>query len=236
MIVFVVPSFNALKNIDALVSSIYSQTDKDWRIIYIDDVSDDEFKFDDSINVFELLDEKIDVIINVEKKYALRNIVDNVKRLCDDDDIVAVVDGDDQLCNINTVSLLKDAYLDPDVDVVWTAHKWDTNGINVSKDMPQGINPYQWEWCSSHLKTFRAKLLRNIPESNFKDMNGKWFQRGYDQALMLPLLYKSKKRKYIPDVCYQYNINSCSINDRDWSERRQLNTVNLVRARGYLKE
>ena len=36
-----------------------------------------------------------------------------------------------------------------------------------------------------------------VADENFKDMDGNWFQSGYDQALMLPVLSLTEKRKYI---------------------------------------
>jgi len=71
-------------------------------------------------------------------------------------------------------------------------------------------------------------------EENFKDMDGNWFKRGYDQALYLPLLFLSIKRKYIDEVCYYYRINSNSMLHREWKEKDQLNTVKIVRSRGFI--
>ena len=174
------------------------------------------------------------MIENEEKKYALKNIIDVARKYQDDEDaIIAVIDGDDQLCNDNTVSLLLDEY-EKGNDVVWTGHKWDINGINISKDMPKNVDPYGWPWCTSHLRTFRSSLLSKISDENFKDPWGNWFQRGYDQALMLPLLKLTDNRKYIDEICYLYNIDSVSVNDRDWAEMSQLSTINLVRSRGFL--
>lgn len=234
-IVFVIPCYNASPNLAQLALSLTTQeASNDWRAIFIDDMSSD----DTAVQLKSLAnsDDRFTVIINDEKKYALRNIVETVKSECSPTDIVAIIDGDDRLCNRHTVSLLKDAYSKLSL-VAWTAHKWDIDGRNISKEMPGDVNPYAWPWCSSHLKTFRASLLWDIPESNFKDTEGRWFTRGYDQALLLPLLYLAKnKRRYIPEVCYQYNINSVSVDDRDWAERNQLSTINIVRARGFLNE
>jgi hypothetical protein len=128
-------------------------------------------------------------------------------------------------------------YQDDDVGTVWTGHKWDINNINISKELPDNppVNPYEYPWVTSHLKTFRASLIHDIHDDNFKDMYGNWFKRGYDQALYLPLLYLSKKRKYIDEVCYLYRINSNSMKHREWKEQDQLNTVKLVRSRGFIK-
>ncbi len=231
-VVFIVPSFNASRNIESLVSSVTSQKNENWEMVIVDDMSEDN-TFEKSS---EFSSEKITVLKNSEKKFALRNIVESARKYeKDDDTIIAVIDGDDQLCNNNTVDILIEAY-SKGSDVVWTGHKWDINGMNISKDMPFHVDPYQWPWCSSHLRTFKSSILSKIPDSNFKDVDGNWFKRGYDQALMLPVLYIGKNRKYLDTICYKYNINSVSVNDRDWAEKIQHSTVNLVRSRGFLSK
>jgi len=236
-VVFVVPCFNASKNLGKLMSSLVSQDRDLWRAVFIDDVSADDTRLElDRIYEWEKC--LVRTVYNAERRFALRNIIETVLdplQEIDDDDIIAVIDGDDSLCNDATVGLLIDAYAGGNVEVAWTAHRWDVNGMNISKEMPQNVDPYQFPWCSSHLKTFRAGLLRCIAIENFKDHTGCWFRRGYDQALMLPLLSIAKgRRKFIPDVCYQYNINSVSMPNRDWAEREQLQTINFVRARGLV--
>ncbi len=231
-VVFVAPCFNASANLSSLVRSIEEQTDPDWRLILIDDLSTDG-----TARYVETLvkdNSKVSCIINSEKKYALRNVVECVSTLVDGD-IVANIDGDDELCNPATVGLVKHAYVSG-AEVAWTGQKWDINPkMNVSGELPGNVDPYNYGWCTSHLKTFRAGLLKSIPTSNFKDHRGDWFKRGYDQALYLPLLHLARgKRQFIPDICYLYKINSVSMTDRSWVERDQLSTVNLVRARGYL--
>ncbi len=230
-VIFIVPCYNMSRNFENLVSSIVSQNDDRWRCIMIDDISeDDTWKYLSSIN-----HEKFHMIKNKSKKFALRNIVDNARLFQDRDDIViATIDGDDMLCNDDTVSLLLDEY-DRGSDVVWTAHKWDINGMNISKEMPAKVDPYSWPWSTSHLRSFRSKLMKTVSDENFKDVNGEWFVRGYDQALMLPLLSKTDKRLFLDKVCYQYNINSVSIKNRSWEEREQISTINVVRSRGFLR-
>tara|TARA_B100000282_G_scaffold283682_1_gene247552 strand:- start:782 stop:1489 length:708 start_codon:yes stop_codon:yes gene_type:complete len=233
-VVFIVPMFNAAPHVKELVESLKSQTNPNWEAVLIDDMSNDDTIF--MANHCTGNDERFSVIVNKEKKWALKNVVDNSRNV-NLKNIIAVLDGDDYICNKNTVQLIIDAYQDDDVDTVWTAHKWDINNINISKPFPPdtNINPYEYPWITSHLKTFRAKLIHQIHDDNFRDMYGDWFRRGYDQALYLPLLYLSKKRKYIDEVCYLYRINSNSMKHREWKEQDQLKTVKLVRARGYIK-
>ena len=206
-VIFIVPCFNASRNIDTLVKSLRDQKDDRWNCIIIDDMSED----DTWEKLSPIDDKKISVVKNTEKNFALKNIVSHSRMYQQRDDvIIAVIDGDDSLCNENTVSYLIDSYEDGN-DVVWTAHKWDINGMNISKPMPPNV------------------------DDNFKDLYGNWFERGYDQALMLPVLHVANKRKYLSEVCYRYNINSVSIKDRSWEEKKQHSTVNIIRSRGFLK-
>ena len=229
-VVFIVPCFNASKNLDTLVESLMSQRDDRWSCIIIDDISED----DTWEKLSSIKNRKFSVVKNKEKSFALKNIVTHSRLYQNREDvIIAVIDGDDSLCNENTVSYLINEYENGN-DVVWTAHSWDINGMNISKAIPENVDPYSWPWCSSHLRTFKSSLLSKITNSNFKDTKGEWFERGYDQALMLPILHVSQSRKYLPKICYRYNINSVSIKDRSWEESKQHSTVNIVRSRGFL--
>jgi glycosyltransferase involved in cell wall biosynthesis len=213
---------------------VKSQTDPRWHHIIVDDISTDGTWAEINKNISN--DERFTQIRNTEKKFALKNIIDACNSIEDPEAVIGVIDGDDSLCNINTVRLILDEY-EKGNDVVWTGHRWDINNINISREMPRTVNPYQWPWSASHFRTFRLSLLSKINEKNFKDMEGCWFKRGYDQALLLPLLALTHNRKYIDEICYLYNIDSASIpsSERDWCEATQIATVNLVRSRGFIK-
>lgn len=240
-VVFVIPCYNAVSNLRDLVSSLTCQLDTRWRAVLVDDLSTQPvIQALKSLleNEFAEFADKFTIIENQEKKFALRNVVDVVKNRTtariESSDIIAVVDADDSLCNSSTVGFLFDAH--EQSDVVWTAHSWDINGMNISSELPEKVDPYHVPWVTSHLKSFKASLLQQISDSNFKDTSGVWFRRGYDQALYLPILKISSTRKYLPEVCYRYNINSSSIQKRDWEEKEQLKSISLIRARGFLNE
>jgi hypothetical protein len=107
--------------------------------------------------------------------------------------------------------------------------------MNISRDLPENINPYQYPWVSSHLKTFKANVFKKIKKENFQDLDGNWFERGYDQALYLPILHLASERKFINEICYLYRINSNSLKVRAWKEKNQMDTIRLVRSRGYIQ-
>jgi len=235
-VVFITPMYNAGPHLPELFNSLFEQSNQNWEQIVIDDMSTD-----DSYNIamsYHKKDNRITVIKNNEKKWALRNVVEQSRKFEKDEVIIAILDADDCLCNEQTVGMLIEKYAEDDEnDCVWTGHTWDINNLNISRKFPDGrkINPYQYPWCSSHLKTYRSSLLFDIKDENFKDLDNNWFQRGYDQALYLPLLYKSRKINYMDEICYFYRINSSSVTSRDWKEQNQLNTVKLVRARGFVE-
>ena len=237
---FITPSYNASNHLTELYESLLEQTNKNWNWIILNDIStDNTYEVSKDIATKDNL-KRVSVINHIDKKYALKGIYDSLNILKDTADttntIIAIIDGDDALCNENTVDLIfKEYNKQKDLDVLWTAHSWDINGQNISQELPGNINPYHYPWVSSHLKTFKLDIFLKINHKNFKDFDGNWFKRGYDQALYLPILYLAKERKFLNEICYLYRINSDSLKVREEVEREQLNTVKLVRSRGYIE-
>lgn len=237
-IVFISPTYNASFHLSELYESLREQSNKNWSWVILNDMSnDDTLEIANNIAKSDEL-KRVTIVNHIEKKFALKGIVDYLQSnytSTHTDTIVAIVDGDDALCNENTVDLVLKEYNDnQELEVLWTAHSWDINGMNISRDMPGNINPYQYPWVSSHLKTFKLGILQMISNENFKDLDGNWFERGYDQAIYLPLLHLAKSRKFLNEICYLYRINSNSLKVRDWKEKSQMDTIRLVRARGYV--
>jgi len=234
---FISPTYNASYHLRDLYDSLKEQTNPNWNWIILNDMStDDTLKIAKEIESEDEL-ERVTVIDHKEKKFALKGIYDYLKDYNNfSEQIIAIVDGDDALCNENTVDIiLKEYKSNPDLDALWTSHSWDINGMNISRELPGNLNPYQYPWVSSHLKTFKVNTFKKISSENFKDLDGNWFERGYDQALYLPILHVAKKRKFLNEICYLYRINSNSLKVRPLKEKNQLDTIRLVRARGYVE-
>ena len=231
----IVPCYNAHKNLEKLFMSIKKQNYENYKVYFIDDLS-----IDDTWGTIKSISKQSTHFVpikNIEKKWALRNIVDTCDFLINEhkktNQIITIIDGDDFLINDECFNLLNKAFNEKN-EFIYTAHKWDIDGRNISQELPKNINPYHYQWVTSHLRSFSLNLFKKINKENFKDVNGEYFKRGYDQALSLPLLYKAKKVKYISEICYQYNINSVSMPDRN-DGGAQLNTVKFIRARGFIK-
>jgi len=240
-VVFVTPYFNAFENLENLLGSLRSQTDGRWEICVTNDMSTDgrDQELLDIFSSCRMTDNlNLHYYSNDEKKYALRNVVEMSRRYQNDDDvIIAILDADDQLCNDRTVEMIISSYENNGWDAVWTAHRWDINNLNISGPLDKDKDPYQIPWVSSHLKTFKSNILKKITDDNFLDHQGNWFKRGYDQILYLPILRVAKGNfHFLPEVCYQYNIDSVSLSEasRDKNERDQIGAINFVRARGFI--
>jgi glycosyltransferase involved in cell wall biosynthesis len=235
---FISPTYNASYHLNDLYDSLKEQSNKNWHWIILNDMSnDDTLKIAKKIEKEDKL-ERVTVFNHTEKKFALKGIYDilNTFEHFSGNEIIAIIDGDDALCNENTVSLiLKEYKKNKNLDALWTSHSWDINGLNISQDLPTNINPYQYPWVSSHLKTFSLSVFRKINLENFKDLDNCWFERGYDQAIYLPILYLAREHKFLDEICYLYRINSNSLKVRDWKEKSQMDTIRLVRARGFVE-
>jgi glycosyltransferase involved in cell wall biosynthesis len=232
----IVPCYNAAPNLPALKNALLEQDYDNFEVHFIDDMSSDA-TWVVLQEIIKYAPNLLKATKNTEKKWALRNIVEKCREIAENrktnkDELITIVDGDDLLINTKAISYIASAF-DSGNEFIYTAHKWDIDGRNISKVLPAGINPYHSQWVTSHLRAFSLNLFLSINNENFLDAYGEYFTRGYDQALSLTLLFKSKKTVYIPKVCYQYNMNSCSMPNRN-DGGAQLNTVKFIRARGFI--
>jgi len=152
------------------------------------------------------------------------------------DVIIGIIDGDDFLWGNDCIQNVKNEY-DKGHGIVWTANEWDKFGLNHSGPYEDTIkDPYSHPWVSSHFKTFKLSDYKKIPQANFKNKEGKWFEACYDQALMLPLLHivlnSGNSTKYINKSHYIYRGD---IKEDSEFREKQLNYESYIRTRGYLK-
>ena len=245
----IVPIYNGADNLGALVESVRAQSYDKWRMHISSDACTESYE--KALEISERLDDdRINVYFTKKRQYALKNIVQTITdNVPNSRSIVAIIDGDDQLCDNNAFKYIARQYEDVIVEDVqcekgcralWTAHKWDDRNLNVSEFLPENQDPYTYPWVSSHLRTFRRDLLNYINVKNFKDDNDQWFKRGYDQALMLPILYYCYKNNwktcYLPRICYIYNHSGSSTpKEEHTGGKLEESIANFIRKRGYVK-
>ena len=239
--VFVTPAFNCQDDIVQTIKSVYAQSYEDWRMVVYDDMStDDTAQVVEDMSKRLNLGDKLSVVSRTEKHGEVRNTLDAVQSI-DENEIVCRLDGGDWLTENDGLFYLNQVYNDPEMAVAWTAHRWAyTTNNNISGPLNFKSSVYQQPWVSSHLKTFRRKSIDGINIKNFQDDEGNYIMIACDQAIFLPMLHKSllqgKKCLFIPLVMYHYSIDLDNPNLFK-TERafRQKHSAEWIRSRGFIE-
>lgn len=234
--VFVAPAFNAGQTIHQMLWSIAGQSYRNWKVIVIDDMSTDSTvsKVESFSLITPAMTSLIQLITNTEKKWEVANVLQGIA-LCDDDDIICRIDGDDWLTDLDALHMINETYKQHDLDALWTAHRWAYSDKNISGPMSQGADPYKHPWVSSHLKTFRKRLLNDVKDENYRAEDGEYVKRAGDQAIFLPVLHNAKRYGFLPRVCYHYTIDDVPETYQTSDAKFQRDEAVFLRERGYVK-
>jgi glycosyltransferase involved in cell wall biosynthesis len=246
--VFVAPMRNASATVGQMLASIVGQSYHNWRIILIDDASDhhEVVKEVEVINRWRamvtpgwvpnmIVHDKIDVVWNDDRLWEVANVLKGIS-MCEDEDVVCRIDGDDYLTDLDALAILNVIYNQTGADALWTAHRWALSDKNISGPMPEGaVDVYKHPWVSSHLKTFRKRLINGVNDVNFRGPDGEYVRRAGDQALYLPILHQATKRGFVPRVFYHYTIKDEPATYQTPDARFQRDEAVFLRQRGYVK-
>ncbi len=208
--VFIIPSYNNADWYKGNLDSVFTQMYTNWRIIYIDDASSDQTA--DLVEAYvkkSNMGHKVTLIKNKERKGIAANRYTAI-HMCDDDDIIVALDGDDKIASPNTLSLLHSYYTRKGAWATFGQYKTFPGFITgCCRDFPNHVkrnNTYRSvSWRTSHLKTFYAWLAKRVKEEDFK-CDGTWIPRATDRALMLPIIEMAgEKAMFVEEVTYIYN-------------------------------
>lgn len=234
-IVVIIPSYNNKDWYEYNLLSIFSQNYKNYHVIYIDDNSTDN-----TANLVEEfvkkhhLESRFTLIRNLERHGSLANLY-NAVYLCDDQVIIAIVDGDDWLYHKYVFKELNEIYK--------TGKVWLTHGRLI--ECPSGIsgwcepvpdeyiqkNLFRQYRCASHLKTFKAWLFKQIKLEDLLDIHENFFAMTGDQAIMFPMIEMAGERHaYISDINYVYNVAS-TLNDNKVNAQLQRDLEAVIRSK-----
>lgn len=228
----IIPFYNVEKWIKNNIESIISQTYKNYECFYVDDMSTDN-----SSKIIEpYVSDKIQLIKNNQKKYALQNIYDAINfSKPDDEDVIVIVDGDDWLASSEVFNKLNEVYTAENILLTYGTYieypsgniPW--NVVRYSQEVIEN-NLYRHDvWRASHLRTFKYKLWKNIKLEDLKDSDGQFYKMTCDLATMFPMLEMSGgKFKCIQDILYCYNMSN-PINDDKVDHNLQLTLDRKIR-------
>lgn len=209
----VIVGHNNGATVEKTLSSVFSQAYENFRLVYIDDFSDDG-SYDvarDAIYASEYLTQ-VTLVRNEDRLGTLANVYRAVQAL-PDEEIVVVLDGED-----------------------WLAHEWVLQKLNAYYDDPslwislaQGIDyptyqlapacefngGRQLQKVESHLRSFYAGLFKKVRESDFV-YSGTFLPAAAELAYMMPMLEMAKDHfQFIPEVLSVNNREVFKHEDRE---------------------
>ncbi len=230
------PAFNAASTITRSINSVLTQTHPSWKLVIIDDMSTDNTPeiIERLADGYGLGPDRLQLIRNTEKKWEIANVLEGLNH-CESDDIICRLDGDDWLCDSDVLTILNYRYEQEGLQAAWTAHRWGFSHHNISGPLPRDANPYEHQWVSSHLKTFRKSLLDNVDDKNYRNEDGEYFKRIGDQVFYLPALHQAAGNWHFePMVAYHYTIDMQPETFQTDDAKFQKDEAEQLRARGFL--
>jgi len=209
----IVPVYNSEKWISKTIESIKSQTYKNFECLIADDMSTDN-----TVNVImeNIKDDKrFSAVINMERKYALKNVYDGFKELgTHEEDILVTVDGDDWLYDEFVFEKVVATYMEKGCLLTYGSFIEYPSGVThpyymtpYSDDVIDNSSFREVPYKASHLRTFKKKLFDKLKKEDLTDdSTGKFYDAAGDLAQMYPLIEMAGDRSaHIGDILYVYN-------------------------------
>ncbi len=245
-IVIIIPSYNNADCYQKNLDSVFNQKYNNWRGIYIDDVSSDGtgYLVEKYIKIHGF-EHKFTVVRNKKRSLAMANLYRAIWS-CDDNEIVATLDGDDWFAHNHVLSLLNTLYQDPNVWLTYGSYTdwpepelhvlqhWQENlgGTLGNRPVPEEIirnNEFRsFIGCTGQLRTFYAWLFKQIKledlmyQSDFLHMT-------YDIGIMIPMHEMAAGRfEYVSDIIYIHNLDT-PLNDHKVDAKLQGDLEILLR-------
>ena len=185
--VFIMPSYNGAQWIKKIFDSIKRQKYKNYRIIYVNDCSDDNTVSE--LNNYKQSNPsmKIQVINNQKRSWpAYSRYV--ACRQTYDHEVCVFLDGDDWLVDDNCLKTLNEVYSNPNIyatfgsmeNAPWQFKKWKKyNRANIN----DGEGAY-----FPHLRTTRSIVCKAIPPYYMQTETGDWLHVCTDVALFMAVI------------------------------------------------
>lgn len=209
-LVVLITSYNNADWYERNLNSVFTQQYSNYRIVYVDDLSNDN-----NADLVEALvkkagqEHRFTMIRNQERRLALANIYYAVHD-CEDNEIIVSLDGDDWFYDSQVLNKINKIY---STENVWLTHgsivEYPTGHTGWSMPIPKNVikeNSYRQFRCPSHLRTFYAWLFKKIEIDDLL-YDGKFFEMTWDMAMMYPMIEMAAERHaFIKDTLYVYNV------------------------------
>jgi glycosyltransferase involved in cell wall biosynthesis len=211
----VIVGVNNGASVEKTISSVFSQNYENYRVIYIDDASDDG-SYDLARDLIYASDKLAQVtLVHNDQRLGILANVSRAAKSCREEEIVVVLQGEDWLAHEWVLQRLNAYYADPDLWLAYgQAMDFPTYQLTPSQDFKDCKFRAQPS-IGSHLKTFYAGLFQKIRESDFV-YAGTYLPACSDLAYMIPMLEMGKDHfHFIPEVLCINNRQAIYKEDRE---------------------
>ena len=203
-------SYNNAKYVNNNLRSIKSQTYKNYKILYIDDCSDDlTYKIAKKQLSHLFNKNQYNLIKNFERIGSLKSKYVNIHKYVRDNDILIILDGDDFFYTKYALTYLNFIYKTKKVLCTYGSYINLSGKINFQKKYSSNVikkKLFRKYFHPSHLRTYYAHVFKKIPKEQFLDSDNNFFMTCEDKATMFPIMEIVGHRHYfINYFLYCYN-------------------------------
>jgi glycosyltransferase involved in cell wall biosynthesis len=222
--VLIIPSYNNEKYCLKNLLSVFEQEYENYRVIYIDDASTDSTfqKVEQLTQSFDM-EERVTLIRNETNQKAAINTYRAVQ-MCEDDEIVVLLDGDDWLAHSNVLNYLNIVYENPDVWLTYGSHlDYPTyKRARGQKAIPENVleeGSYRLQIKKSLAvpcsRTAYAGLYKQIRLASLLDEEGHFIKAASGEAFMVPMIEMAARHSHhIRDILYISNRETVIAEDK----------------------
>lgn len=202
----VVCGYRAADTLPKCLDSIFMQTYKDVNVQVVIDGAAEWWPSD--IERF-LFTDRIEFLPVFKRGYLLESTLAGIHE-CEpeDDDIIVLVDADDFLCDEAALEIVRAEYAKPETLLTYGSYcTSDGTQGKFNGAYQSGESVRTSPWRASHLKTFRYKLLAEVPADQLLRNDGTPITCAADRSLMIPMMELAglDRCRHIETILYCYN-------------------------------
>lgn len=231
-LVVVIPSYNNALWYQKNLDSIFNQKYSNYRIIYIDDASQDDTSFYVQGYVNSLgYESKLTLIKNEKRRGATANRYLG-SHLAKDEEIVLILDGDDWFAQDYVFHIINSIYSNEDIWLTYGQFiRWPSGVEGQCKFLNQDYDFRSMDqWYTSALRTYYAWLFKKIKQSDLM-LEDNFFDVAGDVAEMIPMLEMARGHiKFIDEILYVYNVKT-NFNDFKINSEKQKKITQLIKSK-----
>lgn len=208
--------FNAWEYIERHIESVARQTYPHYKHIIVDAMSTDVTVPHARAALFRSLYKNSSLIQNKQRRLSALENCWKIWSKLPDDEVIVWLDGDDWFAIDNALDVVARTYASPDEPwMTYGSFLFSDGRLGMCHQYRPGEAPRQSLWRASHLKTFRAGLVKKLKPADLQKPDGSWCELAIDRVVMYPLLEMAGDRQ----ICSSHVLSVYNVRHSWWAQR-----------------